>query len=748
MAIPGLRRFLRIDRGTSTVDRDLDEELRFHFDMTVEELVKRGLTPDQARREAARRFGDADRHREQLRAIDTDRVKHRQRVEVWSTLTQDLRYALRGLRTNPGLAAVVAITLGLGIGANATMFGIVDRLLLRPPPFLRDPESTNRVYLARTFDGEESFSSNISYKRYRQLSEWTSSFSQTAAFFNTELVFGAGEDARELRTGMVSASYWPFFGVRPALGRFFTAAEDRVPEGTPVTVLGYSYWQSKHAGSSDVLGKTVRIGGKIYTIVGVAPKGFNGMSMQAIAAYIPITSGANDLFGRGGRVNDPTRYYTTHYMSWMEMLVRRKPGVSVEVATKDLTAADRRSYIDEADERRRAPLEQRRPHAIAASINRERGPQQGQDSKVATWLGGVSLIVLLVACANVANMLLARALSRRREIAVRMALGISRARLLAQLFMESLVLAALGAATGLLVAHWGGGVLRSTLLPDVEWGSTLADPRVLGFATVTALSVGLLTGIAPVVQSIRADVAAALKSGGAKSGLHRSRLRTSLLVFQAALSVILLVGAGLFVRSLRNVRTVDLGYDPDRVVYVGAELRGLALSTAEQAALKRRLVDRARQLPGVEAAGRTVTVPFWINSTEDLFVAGIDSVNRLGDFYLHAVSDGYFDAMGTRILRGRGITTADRQGSPLTVVVSQSMAKKLWPGRDALGQCLKIGADTVPCSTVVGIAEDIRRGSFDENDGLQYYIPIDQRDRNTGGLFVRTSGDARSQKER
>jgi putative ABC transport system permease protein len=742
MPIRGLRRLFRVERGTATVERDLDEELRFHFDMTVEELVKRGTTPDQARREAVRRFGDVDRHRDNLREIDRERAKQRRRVEIWSAVAHDVRYALRGLRMNPGLTAVVALTLALGIGANATMFGIVDRLLLRPPAYLEDPGMAHRIYLGRTFDGDESFTSNISYKRYLDLREGSWSLSATAAFFNTDIVFGAGEEARELRTGLVSASFWPFFGVRPALGRFFTPDEDRVPEGSPVAVLGYGYWQSKYAASPDVIGKAIRIGRKIYTIIGVAPRYFTGMDLRAIAAFIPITSGANDLFGGG--ISDPTRYYTTHGMSWMEMLARRKPGISVEAATAEMTAAVRRSYMAESPQR----SEQIHPRIVVGSILHERGPQQGQDSKVATWLGGVSLIVLLVACANVANILLARAFRRRREIAVRMALGISRGRLLAQLFTESLVLAVLGATAGVLVAHWGGGVLRATLLPNVEWGSTLADPRLIGFAAAAALAAGILTGLAPAFQSSRADVSTALKSGGAKGGIHRSRLRTSLLVFQAALSVVLLVGAGLFVRSLRNVRAVHLGYDPDHVVFVSTEMRGTRLPDSELAALKRRLVERARQLPGVDNAGRTLTVPFYINSIEDLFVPGIDSVNRLGDFYFHAVSDGYFATIGTRILRGRGITEVDRAGAPLSTVVSHSMAKKLWPGKDALGQCVKVGADTVPCSTVVGIAEDTRRGSFDKDEGLQYYVSIDQRSQTSGGLFVRVRGDARRQTDR
>jgi putative ABC transport system permease protein len=746
MPIPGLRRFLRIDRGTSSVDRDLDEELRFHFDMTAEELVKRGLTPDQARREAARRFGDIDRHREHLRAIDTDRLKQRRRVEIWSTLAQDLRYALRGLRKNPGLAAVVAITLGLGIGANATMFGIVDRLLLRPPEYLADPTTAHRVYIGQTFDGQEHFSSNISYKRYLDLRDGATSLSGTAAFFNTGIVYSEGEDAREMRTGMVSGSFWSFFHARPVLGRFFTPEEDRVPEGSPVAVLGHGYWQSKYGGSPDVIGKSIRIGRKIYTIIGVAPERFTGMDLRTMAAFIPITSGANDLFG--GRSSDPTRYYTTYNMSWMEMLVRRKPGVSVEMATADLTTVARRSYAAQAGERQLArPVDRVPPRVVVGSTLRERGPKQGQDSKVATWLAGVSLVVLLVACANVANILLARAFRRRREVAVRLALGISRGRLLAQLLTESVVLALIGALAGLVIAHLGGGMLRAMLLPDVAWQSTLADARVLSVAGIAALAAGLFVGIAPAFQAIRSDVAAALKSGGAKSGLHRSRLRTTLLVFQAALSVILLVGAGLFVRSLHNVRTTDLGYDPERVIFVNSEMRGIRLAEAERAALTRRLVDRARQLAGVEAVGRTLTVPFYINSNQDLTVPGIDSVNRLGDFYYHAVSDGYFEAMGTRILRGRPITTADRPGAQRTMVVSQSMAKKLWPGKDALGQCVKVGADSVPCTIVVGVAEDIRRGSFDEQQGLQYYVSADQAE-SFGGFFVRTRRNTEQDAER
>jgi putative ABC transport system permease protein len=382
------------------------------------------------------------------------------------------------------------------------------------------------------------------------------------------------------------------------------------------------------------------------------------------------------------------------------------------------------------------------PTIVVGSVIRERGPQAGQLSKVAVWLVGVAAVVLVIACANVANLLLARALRRRREIAVRIALGVGRGRLVSQLFTESALLTALGAVAGLAVAHWGGRALRLAFAPNAEWGQPLADTRVLLFALLATVVACLFTGMVPAIQASRPQLTDALKAGGREGGMHRARTRTALLLFQCVLSVVLLVGAGLFVRSLRNVESLELGYDADRVLYVSPEMRGVQLSTDQTVALKRHLLEQARAIPGVENASRTVGVPFWSTMQLDIFVPGIDSAGRLGDFILNAVSPGYFETMGTRLLRGRGISEDDRAGAPQVMVVSEQMAGKLWPNQEAIGRCVKVNADTMPCTTVVGISEGIRRGGFDGDEMLQYYVAVEQFRPRAGGLFVRTRESA------
>lgn len=667
----------------------------------------------------------------------------------------DIRYAARGLRRKPGFTAAVVLTLGLGIGANATMFSVVDRLLFRPPAYIHTPDRVQRVNLVVTTERDgEYIAGNMSYKRYIELTDFTTSFDVTAAMAGGEPAIGEGENAREMGIEAISASFWRLFNMRPALGRFFTPDEDRAPDGTMVAVLGYGFWQTTYGGRADVLGKPVKIGSETYTIIGVAPRNFVGVGLNTPAAFLPITAWANASFGKRAGSDGPfggvrRSYHDAHNIRWLEVLARRKPNVTVAAATADLSNAYRKSYMAEKlVEPGIRPTELAKPRAIAAPLIRERGPQQGNDSKVALWLVGVSAIVLLIACANVGNLLLARAFGRRREIAVRLALGVSRVRLIRQLMTESLLLALLGALTGLALAQWGGSALRAILLENVDWQSTFGDPRVLLITLSTAIVAGLLTGLAPALHAGRTDIAGMLKAGAREGTYHRSRTRVVLLVMQGALSVVLLVGAGLFVRSLRNVRSLDLGYDGARILYVEPHMRGVQLDSMQSGDFRRRLLAAATALPAVEAGSRTVTVPFWSSITQDLHVAGIDSVDRLGDFYYHAVSPDYFRTMGTRIRRGRGFTAADTRTAPLVMVVSESMAKKLWRGQDALGKCVRIGADSEPCTEVVGVAQDIKRGSLSDDDGLQYYVAIEQSQGATGGgLFLRARGSTKAQSE-
>ncbi|HEX4684902.1 MAG TPA: FtsX-like permease family protein, partial [Gemmatimonadaceae bacterium] len=377
----------------------------------------------------------------------------------------------------------------------------------------------------------------------------------------------------------------------------------------------------------------------------------------------------------------------------------------------------------------------------------DRGPNEGDDAKVATWLVGVAAIVLIIACANVANLLLARALRRRREIAVRIALGVSRGRLLMQLITESLLLAAAGGLVGVAIAGWGGTMVRRLLIGEASAdASAFNDPRLLGFAALLAIAAGLLTGLAPLLQAGREDVAGALKTGAREGQVHRSRLRRSLLIGQAALSVVLLVGAGLFVRSLANVQNIRMGFDAERLLWISAEMRGMKLDSVPKQQLLDALLDRARAVPGVEQATRALTVPFYMTWDLSLFVEGIDSVSKLGEFTLQAGTPDYFATMGTRIIRGRGLTIADAEHAPKVMVVSQSMAKKIWPGADPIGKCVRMNADTMPCFTVVGIAEDTRAEKLSEPE-LHYYLSTAQFHPSQGGVFVRTSGTAAEQAE-
>ena len=738
---------LRRERLTS----ELDEELRFHQAMLERDHAAAGASPEQVQRRARVALGNATYHRERAR-------------DWWSLgwvddLLQDVRYAARGLRSRPGFTLAVTLTLALGIGANAAIFSIVDRLLFRAPPMLAHPALTNRVYVAQSDRGREGVWPGISYARYLDFTRWTTSFVRTASFSTQTLAVGAGEDATEMPVAVVTASFFGFFDAAPALGRYFTTREDAPPSGTPVVVLSHALWKLRFGGRTDALGATLQIGPTIYTVIGVAPAGFVGLwPTQPPAVYIPISSYAATS-GFSGSPGD--EWWQTYHWNFAQMIAERKSGVTVAQASADLDNAYRRSYAVQRDVSPDIPaVELARPRTIVASVLAERGPHETKVGKVATLVAAMSVVVLLIACANVANLLLAGALRRRREIAVRIALGVSRARLIAQLLTESLLLGLLGGAAGLLVAQWGGGLLRTLFLPNDAATGVIGDPRTLIVAGSVALIAGLLTGLAPVLQSRRADLTQDLKAGAREGGAthQHSRTRAVLLVVQGALSVVLLVGAGLFVRSLRHVRELRLGYDVDPVLVVDFNMRGVKLDSAHAVMLRRQLLDRAQNLPGVEHAALHISIPF-LRTLDghngigvELRVAGTDSVDRLGEFYLDAVTPAYFATMGTRILRGRGIGEEDVAGAPGAMVVSEAMAKVLWPGDDAIGQCVRVVAyattRTAPaCTYVVGVAEDIKAHSLSDDKGYYYYLASAQFHPQQAGVFVRTRGEAAGQVE-
>lgn len=710
----------------AALERELEDELRFHLEHQTASYERRGLDPAEASRRARLEFGGVDRVKEESRDA--------RGVRVLETILRDVRYAIRGLRTRPGFAVAVILTLALGIGANTAMFGVVDRLMFRPLPLLRDPASVNRAYLSYTFRGEQITQGSFEYPRYLDLAASTT-LSQSAAYHNVDLAIGSGQEAREMRVAVVSASYFGFFDARPVLGRFFQSAEENTLTDAPVVVLGYSLWKTRFGSRRDVLGQQLQVGPLNATIIGVAPEGFIGTDeVQPANAFVPLTAFAKT------QVPDYDKGYS---WGWLAMMIRRGPGVTVEDATADLTRMYALSWQKEmALDPHATPLALAKPRTIIAPLQALRGPDKDRTAPIILWICGVAAIVLLIACANVANLLLSRAVGRKREIAMRLALGATRGRLIGQLLIESLTLAVLASAAGVVVAEGGQLVLRNLFLPRGATVGVLDDSRTLVFACLAALLAGLLTGIAPALQGGRGDLVTALKSGAREGTRQRSRTRSALLLAQAALSVFLLVGAGLFVRSLQNVAAIRLGYDVDPLLYVATEMRGVQLEKEQERTLDAKLTEEARSIGGVERVSQALTIPLWQMRTEDLAVPGIDSVNHLGQFLMQMGTADFFRTLGTRIVRGRGFDSTDRHGSPGIIVVSEGMARKLWPQDDAIGKCVKVGGDTMPCSTVVGIAENIKASDLIGEDALQYYLSIEQRQPGGAMLFVRTRGKA------
>jgi predicted permease len=422
--------------------------------------------------------------------------------------------------------------------------------------------------------------------------------------------------------------------------------------------------------------------------------------------------------------------------------------VTVAAATADFTNAYRSSL--EAQRPTEPPgglarADSLRARAELAPILQERGPRRSQEATVAVWLVGVSVLVLLMAGANVANLLVARAIRRRREIAVRLAVGVSRGRLLTQLLSESTLLAIGGGAVGVLVAQWGGGLLRGTLLPNVEWTSVAVDVRVIAVTVVLALVTGLITGLAPLRQLTKADVVSDLRTGGRGVSLRGSRMRQSLLVLQGAISVVLLIGAGLFVRSFNNVRSLDLGFQPDHILVAELSARGTPIDSARRLDLMEQLRQRALTVPGVQQAAHTVTIPFSLEWNQHIFVPGIDSASLRDLFNVNPVGPGYFETMGIPVARGREITDADRAGGQPVAVLSQAAVRRIWPSEDPLGKCVKLEA-TGTCFVVVGISGDVRLG-FDDRPVQQIYLAGTQNYTPDSRLFIRTRGDAALQVE-
>lgn len=735
----GVRRWFRLPvRDRVLTEADVEAELASHVEARVERLVSAGMPEAAARAEAERRLGGLAHARGVLIRDAWDRDARLTLRDRLREVRDDVAYAMRSVFRERGYAAVVIITLALGIGANATMFGLLDRLLLTGPAHVVEPGDVYRFYVntRNEHDGSTNRFAQMHGPALMQLRAAVPSMTHASGYMTQTSTLGAGVEARQLRLGGVSASFFDLLGVRPALGRFFDEAEDTPPAGERVIVLSHALWQSEFGGRRDVAGETIMLSGRPYVIVGVAPAGFTGVLLEPRDGWVPLSSTLAASMGEN--------WATEQYGLYLPVVARLRPGATPERAAAEATAAWRAAVQD-------GPESHREAHLTLHPTRADAGGDEPMEARVARWLMAVAVIVLLVACANVANLYFARGLRRRREIAVRLAMGISRGRLLRLLLTESMLLAVLGGIAALFVAYWGAGIVRTVLLPDFDWTTSPLNSRVLAVSAVVTLLVGVVTGLAPALLAGRPDLAPSL-AGSVHAPPAPGRARSVLAVLQAAFCVLLLVGAGVFVRSMWSVYEMNLGVDADRVMAVSFEWQTPPdLGDEERAELDARrrtfygeAAARLAAEPGVDAASVAVGSVFGAAYFARIRVDGLDSIPSMpgGGPYMSAISPGYFATLGTPVLRGRVFGPGEGAGTDPVVVVSRTTADALWPGSDPLGRCVYMAtAPDAPCSRVVGVVADLRRFRIVEDAAFQFYVPLGQQPTWMSGvtLLARTS---------
>ena len=702
---------------------EIDQEIEFHIQETVDALVASGMDADGARREAARRFGDRQTHGSLMQSAHNDRPSARRRWSaLWADIVAEARLAARSLRRSPAFTLTVIATLGLASGANLTMFSIADGLTFRPLKYLKAPGEVHRVYWQWTDNGKRTTSASTQYTRFVDLARDSRTLADVAVFAERSVPVGDGDAVQARPIAAVSASYFDLFDAQPVCGRFFSVAEDLTPRGADVAVLGYGYWRATFGGR-DVLGSVLKVGDIRATIIGVAPEGFDGLNDgRPPAVFVPITT-----YAASTGTDDSRTYFTAYKWGWVHVLVRRAKGVTIAAANEEATRIFKNSWPQSrADNQNLQPEETADPRVVLSGVRTGAGPTAGIQARTALWLLGVSAAVLLIGCANVANLVLSRSLSRRREVGVKLALGISHRRLRIGAFAEAAFLAIGGGIAALVFAQSTRlaltPVLQSLRLADISvWTDGRAWAVTIGLAIFSTIAIGWLPSL--------------FMRGGVAEG---RRARGLLLVVQVTLCVTLLAGAGLFVRSLFAAEFSSLGYDPGRVLYLTRNIPPGGFDATQQVTIRGHLLQAASAMPEVESAAWVSSAPFVSTSWTDLHVAGIDNASALGPFTFQATTAGYFKTMGTRVVKGRAITPEDTAGSPFVAVVSESMAHTLWPDREALGQCFRMRTLDSPCRVVVGIAEDIVQRDLADGPRLHYYVPIEQYPRTFGnGMLVK-----------
>ena len=713
-----VRRLMSLVVGRRSIERDVDDEMRFHIEMRVDDLVRSGIHRDDAQRQAASEYGDAAAAHRELTEIDERRTRSRERREWFQSFVQDVRFGARGLRLRPAFTITILVTLGLGIGANAAIFSFVDAVLLRPLPFAR-PDRL--VHLWETFDSEVNRRSEAAYPDYLDWRARNVVFTDLAGYQDADFLVGA-EHPATVGGAKVTANFFDVLGVHALLGRTFVTNEDAL--GAPkIAVLTHGFWRSEFGGDRAIVGRTITLNGTSAVVVGVLPESFRFSVIGDPQVIVPIDR------------NAATR--ATRDNHWLNVVGRLRDGVDVRGATANVSAIMR-------DLAKAFPETNAGRAAVAVPLHDE---VVGSARPVLLLVYGAVVVVLLIACVNVANLLLIRGADRDREIAVRAALGAGRSRLVRQLITEGLLLALFGGVLALAVAKLGVHALASVLPQRPLAGFTALavpelDARVIMYTMSVSIVAGLAFGIVPALRSTQHGLTGALLRGGRGVIGGAGRIRDSLVSAEIALTVVLLSGAMLFGKSLLRLLAVDPGFRPEHVVTTNVVLPLARYGApASQKDFYRRLDDGIRQLPGIEAVALVSKLPLDFGAS-----LGFDVIDRPparpGETptasYRFASAD-YFRVLRIPVVRGRVFAPTDDAGAPSVGVINRVFAAIYFRGEDPIGRRLYLARDTV---RIVGIVGDVPIGSIGDRIPPTIYLGLERFSQSAMAVAIRTTASA------
>jgi predicted permease len=703
---------------------DVDAEIDAHLAACIDHLIAGGMTPEDARAEAVRRFGDLESARLLLHTRTRDGFDLRDWVDG---LVQDLRYVLRGLRRSPALSTGVIVTLALGLGLTATVFRIADQVLLRPPAGVSGAHDIRAVETDAVFGGgPPRRATQFSYPDARRVIESGAFVSAAMYTPPRQARDGAG---RDILTSAADDAYFPLLAVRLVAGRGFDAREATPGTDIAVAIVSDAYWTSALGRAPLDQRPTVTIAARQYDVVGITAPGFVGIDLDPVDVWLPM--GAVTL-GRGYMNGVEIPWYRSEMLRGLRVLGRLPSGTSPSAIVARLEAAFAGADGGTQHPPRVARLE---PIVPVGQGGRNQAP-----NRLLARLSGVAVLVLLIASANVVNLLLARGLRRYQEIAIRLALGATRARVVRLLVLESVLLATVSGGAAIVAALWTAEALRRLLFPDAQWTAAALDERTLLFTGLLALVAGLAAGVVPALQSTHVSLTAGMGGSRARGSRRARRTRAILVVAQTALSLALLIGSGLLVRSLIELNTVDLGFEPGGLVTAslggglgfGDDTPAGHVSAADAAA-------RLASHPAVEQVAQASIVPFGATAVMDIRVPGASGAPDEGrQPSWSAVGPGYFDAVGIRLVRGRLFDTRDIAGEPVALV-NEPMASAYWPdGEIPPGACIL--APLIGCARVIGVVSGVTDSPAREPD-MSFYVPLDGVNRSARALIIRTAGN-------